>query len=86
MLQPGLFPLVTSVNADAPVEYKNGFKNPSGFLPCAASWSLSNEKMLADIGVEQLVPATRPNSCWNAMIKFSPCAEMSGNARPCGLN
>ncbi len=86
MLHPGLLPLVTSVNADAPFAlYKNGFKNPSGGLPCCASKSFSSAMMLATIGVDALVPATRPNCPWSAITTFSPCAEMSGNPRPLRL-
>ncbi len=81
-MQPGLLPVVMSLSADAPVEYRNGFKNPSGGLPAAASSSLSSEITLAKIGDEHDVPATSPNWPPSTISTFWPCAAMSGNARP----
>ncbi len=37
VLHPGLLPVVISFSALAPVEYKNGFRKPSGRLPAAMS-------------------------------------------------
>ena len=62
VLHPGLSPVVTSFNADAPVEYKNGLRKPRGDLPAAISRSFSSAMTLAKIGLEQLVPLTVMNS------------------------
>ena len=86
MLQPGLLPVVTSLRADAPVEYRKGFRKPRGGLPAAASSSLSNAMTLAKMGDEQLVPSTRPNWPLRVISTFSPWAEISGNARPVRVN
>ena len=61
VLHPGLSPVVTSFNADAPVEYKNGLRKPSGDLPAAINWSFNSAMTLAKIGLAQLVPSTVPN-------------------------
>lgn len=58
---PGLSPVVTSLRADAPVEYKNGLRKPSVGLPAEINRSLSRAITLAKIGLEQLVPSTVPN-------------------------
>ena len=43
--------MVTSLSADAPVEYKNGFRNPRGDLPAVISRSFSSAMTLAKIGL-----------------------------------
>lgn len=87
VLHPGLLPVVTSVSAAAPVaEYKNGLRNPSGALPAAIRRSFRSEITDAKIGLEQLVPATVPVSPPLTISTFSPCAEISGNARPVRVN
>ena len=86
VLQPGLLPVVTSLSADAPVEYRKGLRNPRGLLPASLSSSLRSAITLAKIGLEHDVPSTRPNWPETAISTFSPCAETSGNARPLVLN
>ena len=86
VLQPGFEPVVTSLSALAPVEYRKGLRKPSGLLPAAASWSLRSAMTDAKIGDEHDVPATVPNDPLTTISTFSPCAETSGNARPVLVN
>ena len=86
VLQPGLLPVVMSLSAAAPVEYKKGLRKPSEGLPAAASSSLRSAMILAKMGEEHDVPATVPAEPPTMISTFSPCAETSGNARPLVLN
>lgn len=80
--QPGFEPAVMSFSALAPVEYSHGFRKPSGGLPAAFRPSLSRAMMLANVGLDALVPETRLNALLTATAKLTPCAETSGYARP----
>ena len=74
-----------SLNAALAFEYKRGFKNPSGLLPDVSSRSLISAMMLANVGLEALVPV-KPYPCppeW--MEKFAPWVDTSGYARPLTL-
>ena len=51
-----LLPAVMSVKAFLPVEYSHGFKKPIGGFPCTDSLSLISATMLANTGVDALVP------------------------------
>ena len=82
VLQPGLSPVVMSLRAEAPVEYKKGLRNPRGDLPAATSRSLIRAMTLAKIGLAQLVPATSSPSWSTTISTFSPWALTSGYARP----
>ena len=56
--QPEFEPLVTSLSAALPVEYRNGLRKPSGLLPAARSRSLRSATTEAKVGLAQLVPET----------------------------
>ena len=45
-----------SLNATEAFEYSKGFKNPSGLLPATSSRSLTSAMMLANVGLDALVP------------------------------
>jgi hypothetical protein len=85
VLQPVLWPLVMSFSADAPVEYRNGLRNPSGLLPAAIRRSLRREMTEAKMGEEQLVPATSSVLPPTTISTFWPCAATSGKPRPVRL-
>ena len=84
--QPGLSPVVTSLRADAPVEYRKGLRKPKGDFPAATRRSLRRAMTLAKTGLEQLVPSTVPDSPSTMISRSTPWAETSGKARPDALN
>lgn len=51
-----LLPDLMSVSALFPVEYSHGFRKPIGGLPCTERRSLMSATMLANTGVDALVP------------------------------
>lgn len=72
MPHPGLSPDVISFNADAPVEYKNGFRNPKGLFPAAISSSFNSAITLAKMGEAHEVPSTNTPSSWKAISISTP--------------
>lgn len=77
MSQPGFLPVVMSLRAIAALVYSHGFKKPSGGLPAAMSSSLSNAIMLANMGLEQLVPSTDFGLPSDMIPTFVPIAATS---------
>jgi len=77
VLQPVLWPRVTSLNAVG-LAYRKGFKNPSEGLPAAMSRSLIKPMTLAKVGEEQDVPSTPPVWPPSTIWKSTPWVETSG--------
>ena len=83
--QPIALPLVISVKALKPPAYNQGLRNPSGGLPLAIRKSLTREMTALAVGVDALVPSSQSSVPFHVVMKWKPCAAMSGYARPWGL-
>lgn len=78
--QPPLFPTVISFRPLKPLEYKNGFKNPSGGSLAFKRTSFKRATKPVNAGEDADVPPIR--NAWPPMntLNKSDCAETSGKA------
>ena len=75
-----MLPDVTSFSAEAPVLYRNGFRNPSGGRPAERRAELSSETKPANVGAAADVPPMSPDRPPRKMRKLSAWAATSGMA------
>lgn len=71
-----------SFSADAPCEYRSGFRNPSEGSPASSRLSFRSATTLANVGVDALVPSTNPNWPEMRVMKSTDWADTSGKPRP----